>query len=76
MKCPFRTITSFTKQENTLKHRQGGGYEYGQKTVPCNHDEAHNVETDFSDCLEFECPYYIANPVESCQRVSDERRCK
>ena len=57
MKCPFRTVESYTKLQTNVYARREGGYKHTASVVPCSEAEAHNKMVDFMECLGYECPY-------------------
>ena len=74
MKCPFRTITYYTKNQRNFTIRQEGGFNNTISIEPCNESEAHNKIVDFSECLKFDCPYYstdenIKSYKEFCNKI-------
>ena len=55
MKCPYRTVETFSKTQNAMEHQPLGGFVQYSGVVPCSEADAQMKTIDFADCLEFEC---------------------
>jgi len=59
MKCPYRTIENYYKNEDVYRTSQATlKREHLTQIVPCVKEEAHFVTNDFADCLQTECVAY------------------